>query len=410
METSKPGQQGAFEIPEAVANREGQLDPYPWYAEMRGDSPVRFDEERSVYDVFRYDDVQEVATNHQAFSSSSGATNTIDLLLNAREETERTETLASLDPPEHTEYRDIIEEVFRPAYLERHRDQFETQAEEFVAEAISGKDEIDFVEDVAWHFPVTVIAELIGIPPEEREQFKTWSDRLVAAPEDRTPEAKQRAHQNRMVVHQEMTEYFEDIVERRRQDPQEDLVSRIIQDGSDVLSPSEMYNYCVFLLLAGNVTTRHLLANAVWTFIEEDVVDDLQDGSIPMGSAVEEVLRYRTSVHIIRRQTESEVELGGRTIPEGAFVVGHLASANRDSRQFDDAESFVPTRQPNPHMGFGQGPHTCLGAPLARLEAEILLSAFFDQVETIELATDELDPFWGSNVYGLESFPLRITQ
>lgn len=409
METSEPGQRGAFEIPEAVANDERQLNPYPWYDEMRETAPVRFDEERSVWDVFRYDDVERVSSDHGVFSSESGATNTIDMLLNANEKTETTDTLASVDPPTHTDFRDIVDDVFRPGYLKRYQETFEELAEGFVEEAVAGKDEIDFVEDVAWHFPVTVIAEILGVPPEDREQFKTWSDELVAAPDERTPEAKQRAHEKRVEVHQEMTRYFEDIVAKRRENPKDDLVTTIIEDGDDILTPQEIYNFGVFLLLAGNVTTRHILTNAIWTFIEEGVVDDLQEGTVSMDRAVEEVLRYRTSVHVVRRQTSEEVELQGKTIPEGDFVVAHLGAANRDPREFDDPDTFDPTRQPNTHLAFGRGPHTCLGAPVARLEADILLSAFLDEVDTVEIATDTFEPFYGSNVYGLESLPLSIS-
>jgi cytochrome P450 len=409
METSKPGQRGAFEIPEGVADDEGQLNPYPWYETMRETSPVRFDEERSVWDVFRYDDVEKVIADYTAFSSESGATNTIDMLLNANEQTETTDTLASVDPPTHTEFRGIVDEVFRPGYLKRYQEKFEELAADFVAEAVEGSDEIDFVDDVAWHFPVTVIAEILGVPPEDRAEFKTWSDKLVAAPDERTPEAKQRAHEQRVEVHQEMTDYFADIVAERRANPKDDLITTIIEDGDGILTEQEIYNFGVFLLLAGNVTTRHILTNAIWTFIEQDVVDDLQAGSIPMDSAVEEVLRYRTSVHVIRRQTSEAVELQGETIPEGDFVVAHLGSANRDPRQFDDPETFDPTRQPNKHLAFGRGPHTCLGAPVARMEAEIMLSAFLETVDTVEIATDELDPLYGSNVYGLESLPLSIS-
>jgi cytochrome P450 len=409
MDTSKPGQRGAFEIPEGVANDEGQLNPYPWYNEMRENAPVRFDEERSVWDVFRYDDVEQVISDYSVFSSESGATNTIDMLLNANEKTETTDTLASVDPPTHTEFRGIVDNVFRPGYLKRYQEKFEELAEGFVEEAVTGKDEIDFVDDVAWHFPVTVIAEILGVPAEDREQFKTWSDELVAAPDDRTTEAKQRAHEKRVEVHQEMTDYFADIVAKRRENPRDDLITTIIEDGDDILTAQEIYNFGVFLLLAGNVTTRHILTNAIWTFIEQDIIDELQSGSIPMDSAVEEVLRYRTSVHVIRRQTSDDVELQGKTIPEGDFVVAHLGAANRDPRQFDDAESFDPTRQPNKHLAFGRGPHTCLGAPVARLEAEIMLSAFLDKVDTVDIVTDEFEPFYGSNVYGLESLPLSIS-
>jgi cytochrome P450 len=409
MDTSKPGQRGAFEIPDGVADRDGQLNPYPWYAQMREHAPVRFDEERSVWDVFRYDDVERVISDYSVFSSESGATNTIDMLLNANERTETTDTLASVDPPTHTEFRGIIDDVFRPGYLKRYQETFEDLAEGFVEDAVTDQDQIDFVEDVAWTFPVTVIAEILGVPSEDREQFKTWSDELVAAPDERTPEAKKRAHENRAEVHREMTDYFAEIVAQRRADPKDDLITTIIEDGDGILTDQEIYNFGLFLLLAGNVTTRHILTNAIWTFVEQDIVEELQDGSLRMDNAVEEVLRYRTSVHVVRRQTSETVELQGQTIPEGSFVVAHLGAANRDPRQFDEPEAFDPTRRPNTHLAFGRGPHTCLGAPVARLEANIMLSAFLERVDTVEIATDELEPFYGSNVYGLDSLPLSIS-
>jgi cytochrome P450 len=411
MGTDTNSEYGAFEIPSEIATDEGQLSPYPFYDKMREKNPVRYDEERGVWDIFRYDDVLDVASNHDIFSVEEGPTNTLDILNEAEGSPEAGKTMLSLDPPAHTEHRRTVDEFFRPDYLERYRNQFEKLADEILDDAITGDGKVDFASDIAWVFPVTIIAEMMDIPKSDREQFKEWSDRLVAAPSDRDPETLRKAHEDRIKVQQEMTEYFEDFVPERRQNPGDDLISAIIhsKDEGKEFTSKQIYNFSNLLLLAGNVTTTHLLTNAIFTFIEEGIIPDLENGEIPLDSTIEEVLRYRSSVHIIRRVTTQAVEMQGETIPKGATVVAQLASANRDPRQFDRPDTFIPTRKPNTHVAFGRGPHLCLGAPLARFEAEIMLSTFFDRVKDAEFATDSFEPFYGSTVYGLENLPIHVT-
>ena len=175
------------------------------------------------------------------------------------------------------------------------------------------------------------------------------------------------------------------------------------------MTPEEIYNFCSLLLLAGSHTTITLLTNFIWMIVKHDYVGDILSGDIDIDTAIEEVLRYQPSVHSLIRTAAEDTELRGQSIKEGDSVVLWVGSANRDPDRFDDPETFDPNRKPNPHMAFGRGIHTCLGAPLARLEARTVLPIFFDRISDIEFATDERVPIQGATLYGLETLPVSVS-
>ena len=169
---------------------------------------------------------------------------------------------------------------------------------------------------------------------------------------------------------------------------------------------------CILLLVAGNITTTNLIANAVRCFADagEDLFDRLRGDERGLTTALEEVLRYRSPVQAMTRIAAEDVELRGETIEEGDRIIVWLGSANRDERRFEDADEFRPDRSPNQHLGFGHGTHYCLGAPLARLEAKIALTELLDRVENVRLADEDLQPLRSSFVYGVESLPIRYDE
>ena len=203
----------------------------------------------------------------------------------------------------------------------------------------------------------------------------------------------------------EMRTYFEDLLAARRENPTNDLLSRIAATGE--LSAEQMFGFVVLLLIAGNVTTTSLVTNAVWTFGERDLFDDLRGDEEALDLAIEEVLRYRSPVRTMERWTTEAVTLGDHEIPAGSSVVAWLGAANRDEAVFEDPDSFVPDRQPNRHVAFGHGVHTCLGASLARLEARTALTALLDRFETIDPVTEDLPPTGSMLVYGPRSLPVQ---
>jgi len=312
------------------------------------------------------------------------------------------------DPPEHGRLRGVADEFFRPRAISELADRIQELTQGYVAELGS---EFDLVSELAYPMPVDVIAEVLGVPTADRARFKRWSDTLIERPEA-TTEGEMEAYQRRQQETQrEMSEYFSELIDARRQAPRDDLISAIIEaevDGQR-LTERELIGFCTLLLVAGNITTTNLITNAMRCFTgQPELLDELRAGETNMSTAIEEALRYRSPVQALFRVTSESTELGGREIPAGEGVVAWLGSANRDERVFDRPAAFVADRQPNQHLSFGYGTHYCLGAPLARLEAKIALETLLDQFDRIEPVETDLQPIRSSFIYGVEQYPVRV--
>ncbi len=403
MGTADP--QGLQAFPDELSAREAWLEPFDWYRRMREEAPVRYDPARETWDVFRYADVRRVLEDDETFSVDLRQSNSYQPPERPEEEL-IFETMLFQDPPRHDELRGVVEDAFRPSELAGLEGRIREIADELVADAVAGDGPIEFVADVAYPLPVIVIAELLGVPADDRDRFKRWSDALVASSAGDSGEALVEEYQQSQY---EMAAYFLEALEDRRANPREDLLTTIATaeraDGSR-LSQEEALGTCILLLVAGNITTTNLLANAVRSFLDAGIDDPREGAGLP--AAIEEVLRYRSPVQAMSRVATTDVRLGGAEIETGDGVIAWMGSANRDERQFPDPDTFVHDRNPTGHLGFGHGTHYCLGAPLARLEARVTLGAFYDRVEGVELAETSLEPTRSSFVYGVESLPLRV--
>ncbi len=388
-------------FPEALQSPDAQLDPFGWYRRQRAAGGVRYDDARECYDVFDYETVKRVLADHETFSSNK---------FTSGEYTEENTTVISQsmlhqDPPRHTELRETVEDFFKPGTVAELAPDIEQMADDLLDDAIEDSTgEFDLVEAFAYPLPVTVIAGLLGVPPEDRDQFREWSMSLVATSTGDAGEGSDRA-EKKLSIYAELEAYFEELLAARRADPQDDLLSRIASAGE--LSAEEIFGFCHLLLIAGNVTTTNLITNAVWTLGEHDHFEDLRDDEEALDLAIEEVLRYRSPVMAMQRWATEDVTIGDHEIPAESSVVAWLGSANRDTAAFEDADAFVPDRQPNRHVAFGHGIHTCLGASLARLEAKTALTALLDRFETIDPITENLPPSGSMLVYGPRSLPVR---
>lgn len=218
--------------------------------------------------------------------------------------------------------------------------------------------------------------------------------------------------ERQQVAQQEMARYFMELIADRRDSPRDDLISRIataeLDDGS-TLSQQEALGMCILLLIAGNITTTNLITNAVRCFGNNELFDDLAGDEPALTTPIEEVLRYRSPVQAMTRVARTDTTMQGETIEEGDRIVVWLGSANRDEREFDDADTFVSDRSPVQHVGFGHGTHYCLGAPLARLEANVALSELLTRLDDIKLVDTELQPTRSSFIHGVDSLPIRFT-
>jgi cytochrome P450 len=395
--------QGLQAFPEALQQRDAWLEPFEWYEEMQDTSPVRYDSSRGSWDVFRYDDVKTLISDNENFSVNPR--NAADFEgLEGEGEGIILDSILFQDPPRHDELRGVVDDAFSPRTVSDLEPRLRELMSDLMDDALAANDgEMDLVEEISYPFPVIVIAELLGVPTEDRAQFKEWSDSLVAAASDDEVAEQQQQSQ------QEMAMYFMELIEDRREDPRDDLISTIatteLSDGS-TLSQEEALGMCMLLLIAGNITTTNLITNAVRCFGNHDLFDQLAGDEDAIGTAVEEVLRYRSPVQAMTRVALSDVSLGGATIEEGDRLVAWLGAANRDERQFEESDTFVPDRSPTGHLGFGNGTHYCLGAPLARLEARVALSELLS-LDGLALADTDLSPTRSSFIYGVESLPLR---
>jgi cytochrome P450 len=381
---------------------EKDLDPFPWYRQMRAQSPVAYDEQRGLWGVFLYGDVQRVLSDYAIFSSQRGPRE-------FRAQAARHPLGASLintDPPRHRQLRTLVNQAFTPRAVAR----LEPRIREIVdtlLDAVLDQGRMDVVNDLAYPLPVIVIAEMLGIPAEDREQFKCWSDAVVSGASAQ-PADREQAGQLRM----DMGMYFLRVLEERRRQPQDDLISALLaaEVEGERLNEIELLGFCMLLLVAGNETTTNLLSNAILCFDEApEVYSRMRAEPDLLSGAIEEVLRFRSPVQAMERVTAVETEVSGVRIPADERVVAYIGSANRDEAQFPDADRFDIARTPNRHLAFGHGLHFCLGAPLARLEARIALAAMLERLHDIERVRDaDLEPLRSSIVYGPRRLPVTF--
>ncbi|WNC17727.1 cytochrome P450 [Brevibacillus brevis] len=381
-----------------LAREEDQLLPFPIYRKLRESTPVRFDEDRESWDVFRYEDVHRILKDPATFSSRRG----LEV---------RGETLLTMDQPKHTHMRNLVNKAFTPKAINDLAPRITSITHDLLDQVLS-KGQMDIVHDLATPLPVIVIAELLGVPSKDRKLFKDWSDTLVKGVEGNSQEAFAKMVAERDVAVRELSEYFRAILAERRSKPEDDLVSALLEaeiDG-EKLEEDEILQFCILLLVAGNETTTNLITNAIRLMTEQPAIQE-QVRTHPelVKTTVEETLRYYPPIVAIGRVATEDVEIGGQQIQKGQQVVSWVGSANRDPDKFEDPDTFLPDRKPNAHMGFGFGIHFCLGAPLARLEGQIALEILLSKLGDMQFTKSKLSPIPSPFVFGVKSYPITFT-
>ncbi|HEU5367232.1 MAG TPA: cytochrome P450 [Ktedonobacterales bacterium] len=387
---------------------------FPWYRSMRATQPVHYREQEECWEVFRYDDVLQVLSDHETFSSAfrSG-----DGVVRPNAEKAPTPPIAStiiaLDPPRHDQLRGLVAHDFTPRTLARLTPRI-TQIANDLLDQVTPTGSMDVVRDFSYPLPVMVIAEMLGLPPDERSRFKWWSDTFLAGSFKERIQARERGlHGTAEEARKEMSGYFEEMLEQRRRQPGDDLMSKLIAARVDEqpLSQEELLGFCQLLLIAGNITTTNLIANAIICFDEHpEALERLRQTPQTLPRAIEEVLRYRSPVHFLGRRTTTTTRLGGQEIQAGQMILAWLASANRDEAQFPEPETFDIERAPNHHLSFGYDIHFCLGAHLARLEAKIGLAAMLERLSDMRrISETPLEMVNSDIIYGVKSLPLTFT-
>ncbi len=379
---------------------EQNLNPFPLYETMRQTNPVYYDAQRGSWHVFRYADVLRVLSEYATFSSQFRGSQPADA------SSPFSASIISTDPPRHNQLRALVTQAFTPRAVEALAPRITEIVSEYL-ERLPANGRMDVIQDLGYPLPVIVIAELLGIPSQDRQRFKHWSDYAVQATDSGTRIDFEAFSGNEIT---EMGQYFFSTIEKRRQAPGDDLISGLLKASIDGehLSMMELLGFCVLLLVAGNETTTNLIGNAMATFAEyPEAWEKLRRQPDLLPQAIEEVLRYRSPVQAMFRTTIGEVKMDHQTIPARASVVAWIGSANRDPAQFAGPNLLDIERLPNRHLAFGNGPHYCLGAPLARLEAKIALGALLKRIKSFNLAPEaRLARHPSLIVYGLRSLPI----
>ena len=318
-------------------------------------------------------------------------------------------TILNMDPPKHSRYRRLVSAGFTPRMIGRLVDRIQERAL-VIVDNVQGRDDVEFVEEVAAELPLQMICEMIGVPDEDRHLIFNWSNQLVGF-QDEDFRTSEEAGQ---IAAAEIYAYCEAIAADRREHPRDDIMTALVNaeiDG-DRLTADEINMFFVTLVVAGNETTRNLIAHSLQALLERpavkaDLVANIDDDALWL-SATEEFLRWGASIHNFRRTATRDTEIAGQPIKRGEKVVIYYASANRDPEHFDDPDGFDPRRAPNEHLTFGGGgAHFCLGANLARAQIRIMMREFLRRYPNVE-AAGEHRRMRSDFVNGIKYLPVRL--
>jgi cytochrome P450 len=368
---------------------------YETFAEMREHDPVvrqpGLDGTTPIWFVTRYDDAVAVLLDDERFVRDAGLALTPDEL--AESIAVGFEFVANhmlnKDGDDHRRLRRLVSKAFTPRMVEQLRPRIQEIADGLI-DTVEARGEMDLMEEFAFPVPITVIAELLGVPAADRDRFRVWSDAVV------TPAFSPAELARFKELMDEFVAYLRDLFDRRRTEPTEDLISALLQaeDGGDTLSEEELFSMVILLITAGHETTVGLIGNGVLALLgHPDQIASLEHDP---GRVIEEVLRYDGAVErALPRWAAADVTLGGHTLHRGELVIVILASADRDPARFAHPDAFDVERETETkHIAFGRGSHYCLGAPLARLEGEIALTTLFRRLPGVALAASAEERAW----------------
>jgi cytochrome P450 len=345
-----------------------------WYRAMRETQPVYYNQEHKIWEVFRYKDVQRVLLDHADYS--------IKMTLPEQFPS----TLGRSEPPRHRQLRSLVSKAFTPRRIEELQPRLIEIIDGLLEPAlVNGK--MDVLTDLTSPLPVQIIAEMLGLPAKDQDQFRLWSYQLL-----------DQLTRGGNPDHTELFGYFSDLLEERKRHPQADLMSSLLlaeEDGAH-LTREEILFMCLEMMMAGNVTTTMLLSYALDRFSQHpEIYQALRADPSLIPGALEETLRYDFSEISLRRTARQDLLMDGHEIKAGEMIVAWVGAAHFDEEYFPHAEQFDIRRSPNPHMTFGYGIHVCLGAPLARLEAKVALEQIVSHFSSIQ--PDPEQPFRRKN-------------
>ncbi len=383
--------------------------PHDQFTILRAEAPVykHADPEREsgYWAVTRHEDCVTISRNPELFSSHEETCFIFEMP--EEQKAQQQMMLVNMDPPVHTRQRSLVNRGFTPRTIGKLEERIEKVCEEIVDKAVA-TGEGDFVTMVAAELPLVVIAEMIGVPYEDRHKLFEWSNRMLSGddPDVVSPEANAAAAM-------EVYAYANELAAERRKCPADDIITKLISpdEEGNVLDEFEFDLFFVLLMVAGNETTRNAISGGMQALIENpEQWERLKaDPQGLKGTAADEIVRWVSPVMDFRRTVMKDTELGGVQLKAGDKIVMYYPSANRDETVFENADQFDVGRNPNPHIGFGGGgPHYCLGRHLAKLEIELMLETLARKIDTVEL-TGPVDRLRSNFINGIKRMPVRIT-
>lgn len=388
-------------------------DPYPYLAEIRSNDPVHWNEHFRAWFLHKHEDlfwalrnpafssdrVRPVYENRLSPEQKAARKPTFDVLL---------DWMVFMDPPEHTRMRQLVMPAFGPKAVAAMRPRVAAVVEEAIA-AVEDRDSFDMVEDLAYPIPAIVIAELMGVPVEERDLFKAWSDSILVLVFGASSEAGRRERAQDGLI--ELTDYLRGLIDRYRREPADNLISNLLISaaaGEDPLTDDEIVSTCALLIFGGHETTTNLIANGTRSLLTHpEQWERLKADPSLAPSAVEELLRFDGPSKMELRVLTEDVDLRGKTMRAGDTVYLAQLAANRDPDAFDAPDSLDIGRSPNRHVGFGFGLHHCLGNFLARLEATLAFEAISQRLPDLQISPTQPETWHPTMMSrGMTSFPV----
>lgn len=369
-------------------------DPYPIFRKMREGAPVCWSEKSKYWMVTSYDDVRAILGDMH-YEKQLHKWKQVNPLVKLLPDVSpllksRSAWMLNQNPPDHTRLRGLVNRAFTPKMVAEMRPHIQEIADKLI-DGLAGKSEFDLVSEFAFVLPVTVIAEMLGVPKEDREKFKKWSNAMTDTLEP-SPNLDLFKKANQANI--ELFEYLRPLVAQRRREPKNDLISALVQaeDEGSKLTEDELLANCVLILVAGHETTVNLIGNTARCLLQHpDQWEMVKSNPDLVPGAVGEVLRFEGPVQVTRRLAGEDMELHGKKIKDGDMMVLFMGAANRDPEQFPDPDRFDITRDTKKHLTYGHGIHHCLGSSLADAEGQVALSTIIKRMPDLRLLPQTIE-------------------
>lgn len=386
-------------LDDALVSKEFLADPYPILRLLREEEPVYWSDSIGGWVLTKYDDILQTFKRTDIYSNEGRLGRVVEYLspelrsqLTTFEGHYRTKGLLHSDPPDHTRLKSLVQKAFSPRIIDAMRPRIQSIVNELI-DAVEPAGRMEVIEDLAFALPVTVLATIMGVPRSDSARFRTWADSLLAFQGINRPSMAILECAQATLI--EARSYLRALIQKRRHDPGEDLLSELVaveQEG-ERLTEDELINTCVTLLVAGHETTTSLIGNGLLLLLQNmEQWQMLRQSPEQIPEAIEEILRFESPVARQPRLVKHDTVLGGKDIKKGQMAFQMLNAANRDPDHFDQPDVFNITRQKNRHLAFGQGVHFCIGAPLSRAEGFIVFQTILERLPNIRLG--DVAPNW----------------